>query len=87
MNGLHEGDVAPAPSRCRRGYNSPVVTLYFTNPKLPASPRDLLATLSWRHRWTLDLTHQENKAVPCVADAGGEQQRHRAGEHFEAPRY
>jgi hypothetical protein len=38
MSGLHEGDVAPAPSRCRRGYNSPVLTLYFTNLKLPARP-------------------------------------------------
>jgi len=39
MSSLHKDDVAPAPSRCRRGYNSPVLTLYFTNPKLPASAR------------------------------------------------
>src|SRR5258708_6662361 len=37
MSSLHKDDVAPAPSRCRRGYNSPVLTLYSTNPKLPAS--------------------------------------------------
>src|SRR5690242_17449579 len=50
MSSLRKDDVAPAPSRCRRGYNSPVLTLYFTNSKPPASPPSCLRLIPLRRR-------------------------------------